>query len=267
MRRRFNKSVKRLEDFLIRFYPAGEYTWVVPDGCTEVDVFLVGGGGGGSNTTGGGGGFTKTFKSSNIGWKDGGAISVSPGERISITVGAGGKGFSWQSTEPGTVRSAGYSQFKNSNYRANGGVECYTGWAKWPTPTSGSGGAICMGSNETGYLGGGSDGSSTYMNSSSYGILYFYGQGHTTRDFGESDGKRNAGGGGGGYSHPDNVNPGVSDYSEGSGANGYSATGSYNGIGGGGYGGGGGGCGGWGSTHGGVGGDGTVLIRGKRFKQ
>lgn len=27
-----------------RFFPAGNYTWTVPNGCTSVDVFLVGGG-------------------------------------------------------------------------------------------------------------------------------------------------------------------------------------------------------------------------------
>lgn len=27
-----------------RFFPAGNYTWKVPNGCTSVDVFLVGGG-------------------------------------------------------------------------------------------------------------------------------------------------------------------------------------------------------------------------------
>ena len=46
MRRRFENKDRELEDFIIRFYPAGNYTWVVPKGCTEVDVFLVGGGGG-----------------------------------------------------------------------------------------------------------------------------------------------------------------------------------------------------------------------------
>lgn len=30
---------RELEDFLIRFYPAGNYTWIVPDGCFLVDVF------------------------------------------------------------------------------------------------------------------------------------------------------------------------------------------------------------------------------------
>lgn len=56
MRRRFEYKDRELEDFLIRFYPAGNYTWVVPDGCFLVDVFLVGGGGSGSSAGGGGGG-------------------------------------------------------------------------------------------------------------------------------------------------------------------------------------------------------------------
>lgn len=54
MRRRFFDKNRELEDFLIRFYPAGNYTWVVPGGCTEVDVFLVGGGGGSGNRKSGG---------------------------------------------------------------------------------------------------------------------------------------------------------------------------------------------------------------------
>lgn len=44
MRRRFEYKDRELEDFLIRFYPAGNYTWIVPDGCFLVDVFLVGSG-------------------------------------------------------------------------------------------------------------------------------------------------------------------------------------------------------------------------------
>lgn len=55
MRRRFEYKERELEDFLIRFYPAGNYTWIVPDGCFLVDVFLVGGGGSGSSGGGGGG--------------------------------------------------------------------------------------------------------------------------------------------------------------------------------------------------------------------
>lgn len=34
-----NKREKQL--FIKRFYPAGTYTWTVPAGCEEVDVFLV----------------------------------------------------------------------------------------------------------------------------------------------------------------------------------------------------------------------------------
>ena len=80
------------------------------------------------------------------------------------------------------------------------------------------------------------------------GSLYGGGKGqrHTTRDFGESTGKRNAGGGG----SDRNINGGMggeSDYEEGSGTgNGNRKSGGY----------GGGGCGSYGN-----GGDGTVLIR------
>lgn len=59
MRKRFEYKDRELEDFLIRFYPAGNYTWIVPEGCFSVDVFLVGGGGSGSSA-GGGSGETNT---------------------------------------------------------------------------------------------------------------------------------------------------------------------------------------------------------------
>lgn len=87
MRRRFFDKNRELEDFLIRFYPAGNYTWVVPAGCTEVDVFLVGGGGGSGNGSGAGSGYTKTYKRNNIGIKQGSQISVTPGQEINIIVG------------------------------------------------------------------------------------------------------------------------------------------------------------------------------------
>jgi hypothetical protein len=45
MRRRYLEDIEK-QLFIKRFYPAGNYTWTVPDGCEEVDVFLVGGGGG-----------------------------------------------------------------------------------------------------------------------------------------------------------------------------------------------------------------------------
>ena len=65
MLRRRTIGSKKLVFFQKRFYPAGNYTWTVPAGCMEVDVFLVGGGCGGNrgySDTGGAGGYTKTFK-------------------------------------------------------------------------------------------------------------------------------------------------------------------------------------------------------------
>lgn len=58
--RRSMMGRKKLQLFTKRFYPAGNYTWIVPKGCREVDVFLVGAGGGCSHNSGlgvpGGGG-------------------------------------------------------------------------------------------------------------------------------------------------------------------------------------------------------------------
>ena len=104
--RRSMMGRKKLQLFTKRFYPAGNYTWIVPKGCREVDVFLVGGGGAGHNGSGGGGGYTKTFKKDTSGWRDGDAISVAPGQSIPITVGKGGIG-GYSEVAP----NGGYSQF------------------------------------------------------------------------------------------------------------------------------------------------------------
>lgn len=61
MLRRRTIGSKKLVFFQKRFYPAGNYTWIVPKGCREVDVFLVGGGGAGHNGSGGGGGGCGTY--------------------------------------------------------------------------------------------------------------------------------------------------------------------------------------------------------------
>lgn len=82
LRRSINKREKQL--FVKRFYPAGTYTWTVPAGCEEVDVFLVGGGGGGGysmHSGGGGGGGGQVMRSS---------VRVTPGEEIQCTIGQGG---------------------------------------------------------------------------------------------------------------------------------------------------------------------------------
>lgn len=206
-------------------------------------MFLVGGGGGASHDStwgtpgGGGGGYTKTYKKDTSGWRDGNAITVTPGQTIEIIVGAGVRG-----------ANGGYSQFMNSNYRANGGhLSEHHG--------DGCGGSGGVGTDRSYYSIGGTDGTGSGGSS---------GQGHTTRDFGEPNGKRNAAGGASTYNRlgGEESRPGISDYTEGSGegsnessslASGWSA-----GLGGGGYGGGAGGNASGKSTKGG---DGTVLIR------
>lgn len=198
MLRRRTMGNKKLVLFQKRFYPAGNYTWTVPPGCTEVDVFLVGAGGGCSHNSsmgvpaGGGGGYTKTYKRATTGYRDGGAVSVIPGQVINIVVGAGVSG-----------NNGGYSQFLNSNYRANGGH-----LSQWNG--DGNGGSGGVGVDRSTHSVGGSDGTGSGGTS---------GQGHTTRDFGESNGKRNAAGGASSYNRSggETSQPGASDYTEGSG--------------------------------------------------
>lgn len=231
----------------------------MPAGCTSVDVFLVGGGGGSNDMAPGGGGYTKTFKKDTSGWKDGNEVSVYSGQSISIVVGKGGTAGNSIDTGSGTINTkggdGGYSQFMNSNYRANGGIGGYvvsSNSSQSPCGDGGSGASARHGGSA------GSDGS----DGSGYGAIPGTGQGHTTRDFGESTGKRNAGGG---RSYNSGNAGGASDYSEGTGG---TARGNYMGTtcwgwGGGGYGGGAGGvqgtCGSGGYSA--AGGDGTVLIR------
>lgn len=213
-RRRFMNQKKKLVAFEQRF--AMSTIWTVPDGCTEVDVFLVGAGGGAGGFTsswgshgGGGGGYTKTFKGSGYvkplsgTWmgtyyegRDGDAIPVTPGQNISIIVGTGVKN-----------GDGGYSQFLNSNYRAEGGK--VSGTYRKGGDGGSAGGSWFDDSNGHGsYPDGMSDGTD-----SRYGAK---GQGHTTRDWGTASGKRNAGGGASTSSKKTPAG-GVSDNSAGSG--------------------------------------------------
>jgi len=62
-----------------QYKTAGTYSWTVPAGVSTIYVQTFGGGGYGTGTGGGGGGFTQSNP-----------LSVSPGQVIQITVGAGG---------------------------------------------------------------------------------------------------------------------------------------------------------------------------------
>lgn len=253
MRRRYLED-KEKQLFIKRFYPAGTYTWIVPNGCEEVDVFLVGGGGGSGNGSGGGSGYTKTYKKDNIGVKQGPQISVTSGQEITIIVGKGGAGLYYGYPEKG-----GFSQFMNSSYRAEGGNPSGNGLLNGENSTGGpytggnggSGGSVDQAGSEFYADSDGSDAPGITTDDGIYhppGTKYGggKGQGYTTRDFGEPTGKRNAGGGGADR-NKDGGMGGASDYTEGSGTGrGSRRSGGY----------GGGGCGSYGN-----GGDGTVLLR------
>jgi len=64
-------------------------TFTVPDGVHQISVVCVGGGGGG-NAANPGGNFIRGAGGAGLGWKNN--ISVTPGQSISVVVGAGGDG-------------------------------------------------------------------------------------------------------------------------------------------------------------------------------
>lgn len=280
MRRRFIDTRKIINGFIFvneQFFPSGTYNWQVPQGVNSVDLFMVGGGGSGGYLTGGGSGFTKTYKNSDEGYRDGEAIPVTPGNIIPIVVGEGGLGISISQTryygENGTISSF------NSQYIAQGG---YSGNADddpnkngrtffGGTGGSGGGGRGHYNQDDVVIPNGGSNGQN------GQGSEYGLGQGHTTCDFGEENTFTNAGGGGGdanisfNYEGSTGIVPGgISDYQEGMGSSGSQFNYNTGGSGGGGYGGGGGASGGvdnYGNYRAGDGGDGIVRIRYKQYVQ
>lgn len=176
-----------------RFFPSGTYTWIVPENVTEIDLFLVGGGAGGVDAVGyykagSGSGYTKTYRGKNYlapssgTWegtyekgRDGNAIAVEPGDVITITVGKGGTANNNGSPTSVVVNDVTYS--------AEGGY-CGTYGNSQNANKGGNGGSGGGGYQGAGGIDG-SDGGGTNPGT---------GQGHTTRDFGEPDGKLNAAG-------------------------------------------------------------------------
>lgn len=124
------------------FTTVGNTTWNVPEGVTAVSIVCVGGGGGQNSTTGGGGG---AFAYAN-------AVSVTPGEALTITVGAAG-----------TTGNGGNSLVRNAAttilVQANGGSSGGTGGTV-ATGTGFAGGAGGIGGS--GGRGGGGGGAGGY---------------------------------------------------------------------------------------------------------
>lgn len=165
------------KDGVVELLTSGTIVFLEP---RVIDVFMVGGGGSGwtqqtterSGFGGGGGGYTRTVRK----------VSIVPNTPIEVAIGAGGEA---------PNRSGGSSGF--NALTVNGGS--YNGAFRGSNGGSGGGGGVASNSD---YGAGGSDGNNGEDGYPSYSNLGGYGQGFTTREFGEATGKLYAGGGGGG---------------------------------------------------------------------
>lgn len=168
----------------IRFLTSGTLTFTNLNGAEGgIDVFLVGGGGGTKWSVGGniysggaGGGYTQTGK----------AIPVTTNTPYQIDIGSGGIGAADGGTTSAFGLSAGGGGHPTGSSGAAGG--------------SGGGGYVhanASGTSASGAGNGGSDGSDGVTAGSGGGGDGGKGQGTTTREFGEENGKLYAGGGAG----------------------------------------------------------------------
>ena len=158
----------------IKFLSSGVLEWL--SGESEIDVFLVGGGGTGGYVMGGGGGYTKTVKK----------ITLNKNQRVQITIGAGGASYLG---DGGTTTFDSYSVAGGEH----GGTNPST---KHGNGGSGGGGSTLSrsiaggnGGTDGASGGGGNDNGDTFSGG--------FGQGSTTREFGDSGADLYSGGGGG----------------------------------------------------------------------
>jgi hypothetical protein len=177
----------------VAFTTAGTTSWTVPTGVTSVSAVVVGGGGGGGghstvNVAGSGGGGGGGLRWINT-------LAVTPGETITVVVGAGGTGSA--TTTGGTGGTSSLARGASTLINATGGAGgAYTGG----TTTAAAGGA---GSTIGGNIGGGNGGAGgvgvTGNDGGGGGGAGGYsgngGAGNTAANVGGSAG---AGGGGGG---------------------------------------------------------------------
>lgn len=121
----------------------GSTTWTVPTGVTSIDYVVVAGGGSGgmthrtTPTSGGGGGGGAG------GFRTGGNLPVTPGETLTLTVGAGGSSGAGTSGDPSSLVSTA-----NTIESAGGGRGAYkipgvpSAWFAAQSGGSGGGGAV-----------------------------------------------------------------------------------------------------------------------------
>lgn len=176
------------DDGVVELLTSGTIVFLNP---VTIDLFLVGGGGAGGsdarNTVvgcgGGGGGYTKTEK----------AFVVTVNKEYAVTIGEGA-----EASRTKDKPISGSTSFDTISVTGGGSVQLnrsssadYTHGAN-----GGSGGGNGLYSKSTGGDGG-SDGGNGGLGSDTSGFPAS-GQGFTTREFGEPNGKLYAGGGGGG---------------------------------------------------------------------
>ena len=206
-------------------------TFTVPTAVRSINIHCTGGGGGGeggswryrNGGSGGGGGHTS--------YKNG--ISVTPGTKITVTVGAGGAGGYHVGSDSSAV-------VNGTTYKAYGGNKKTDGSTYYSYGGSGGG---QYGDNSKAAGVGGNNGGDGGNNSGS-------GQGTTTKEFGSGT-LYAGGGGGGGYKNS---------AAGGSGGGGAGSSNTIGSNGSAGTGGGGGGGAASGSSLGGTGGSGNVII-------
>jgi hypothetical protein len=138
---------------------AGQYAYIVPPGVTSLQVLIVGGGGGGALGvaasgycaalgSGGGGGGEVTYNP---------AIVVTPGETLTITVGAGGAANVGSGGASSLVGLSGTTSAGGGGpgFGLTGGGSTYTGgYGVVAGGAGGGGGSAVQGSNGVGVQGG-----------------------------------------------------------------------------------------------------------------
>lgn len=198
------KDNAELGNWRIKLLSSGVLTWTGEK--TNIDAFSVGGGGGSSaDGFGGCGGFTQTEK----------GIELQNNQIIQVQVGTGGTCGFGNNTSTITGTKGGASSF-GEYCTANGGDggPYSSKYNPHPTVRGGcGGGAFAKNSNSSNNNAGagGSDGgnggnaNSTYVDDSGDWVTTGgYGQGTTTREFGDAGADLYSGGGGGGVLAPGN---------------------------------------------------------------
>lgn len=200
------------KDGVVELHSSGTLVFLNP---AVIDLFMVGGGGMGgimtnpgisSGAGGGGGGYTVTARKQSVSGS------------INVTIGQGATSQSHQSGK----QYGGTTTF-GSILSANGGESAYY-TPQYEGTYALNGGAGGSGGGSQSGTGGENGGDGQTVGFGSYNSKGGAGQGATTREFGEENGKLYAGGGGGGVSQSAVVTPGGNG---GGGSGGYKLTSGY----------------------------------------